>query len=81
MIYVYTDCDNAVACRDRSVLETYFRNALEDPTFSGAKIEELPDDANFWGDIPIMNIDTWMIDNPAGVLILVQSLSDLALLD
>lgn len=82
MIYVYTDCDNAVACRDKEVLEKYFDDALNDPTFSQAKINTLPDDATTWQDLPIMPIDTWMSnDTPAGVLILVDTLSDLALLD
>lgn len=81
MIYVYTDCDNAVACRDRSVLETYFLDGLKLGDAIEAKITELADDSTTWEDYPIMDIDTWMNEQPAGVLILVQSLSDLALLD
>ena len=80
MIYVYSDCDNAVACRDRAVLETYFSNQLaEDET--EAEITELADDATLWGSYPFMNIDTWMIEQSAGVVILVRTLADLETLD
>ena len=74
MIYVYSDCDNAVACRDKAVLETYF-------DMDYGNIETLPDDSTKWGEYPIMPIDTWMIEQPGGVLILVDTLSDLETLD